>query len=139
MWFRARDTARVSCISYGKRSGLCVFFMTLIITNPAGITANQRGIRRRTVRIRQQSVSHGILSAVIDLTLTNIEPGESARVLAIDLDSARQHRLRALGMIPGTQVTVLQKKRSGTLVINLRGTRFALGSAMADQIGVEYV
>ena len=73
------------------------------------------------------------------MTLKQTEPGRSVRVLDIELDPARQHRLRALGMIPGTQVSVLQKKRSGTLVINLRGTRFALGSAMADRIGVEYV
>lgn len=75
----------------------------------------------------------------MNVTLRNAEPGRSVRILDIDMAAAPQHRLRALGMIPGTKVSVLQKKRSGTLVINLRGTRFALGSAMAERIGVEYV
>lgn len=72
------------------------------------------------------------------MTLNETEPGRTVRVLTIDLDTARQHRLRALGMIPGTCVQVLLRKRSGTLVLSLRGTRFALGGDMARKIGVEY-
>jgi len=45
-------------------------------------------------------------------------------------------RLEALGMTSGTEITVLNKKKSA-LVIFVRGTRFALGRAIAQNIEIE--
>lgn len=42
-------------------------------------------------------------------------------------------------MLEGTIVKVVQRKRNGTLVINLRGTRFALGKEITRRIEVETV
>lgn len=69
------------------------------------------------------------------MNLDQFHIGDTVRIDTIDLDTAAQHRLRALGMIPGTKVTILHKKHTGTMVIDLRGTRFALGSQMSRQIG----
>lgn len=38
-----------------------------------------------------------------------------------------EKRLEALGMTKGTPVEVLNRKRSGTMIVRVRGTRFALG------------
>lgn len=69
------------------------------------------------------------------MSLDQFNIGDVVRIDTIGVDDAAQHRLRALGMIPGTKVRILHKKRSGTVVIDLRGTRFALGAEMTEKIG----
>ncbi|MCF0246177.1 MAG: ferrous iron transport protein A [Ileibacterium sp.] len=59
-------------------------------------------------------------------------------VKSIDLDEQARNRLQVLGMIENTPVTILQRKGSGTIIISLRGSRFALGSGMAGCIEVDY-
>lgn len=45
-------------------------------------------------------------------------------------------RLEALGMTAGTKIAVLNKKKSA-LIVEFRGTRFALGKAIAQNIEVD--
>lgn len=47
-----------------------------------------------------------------------------------------EKRLEALGMTKGTPVEVLNRKRSGTMIVRVRGTRFALGSGITGKIEV---
>lgn len=68
--------------------------------------------------------------------LCDAQIGQKVRVVSVDLDVRAARRLQALGMIAGTVVTILHKKGSGTLILDLRGTRFALGSDMTRKIGV---
>ena len=72
------------------------------------------------------------------MKLTDANQNERVIVQQIHLDPDSRKRLQALGMLVGTPVTILQKKKSGTMVINLRGTRFALGSVMGKGIEVAY-
>ncbi|MCH3968660.1 MAG: ferrous iron transport protein A [Atopobiaceae bacterium] len=55
----------------------------------------------------------------------------------LDLPTATEHRLEALGMTPGTTVEVLNNKSRGTIIIRLRETRFALGRGVSSGIHVE--
>ena len=41
-----------------------------------------------------------------------------------------------LGLTMGTPLTLLNKKRSGAVIVKLRGTRFAFGKEIADGIDV---
>ena len=45
--------------------------------------------------------------------------------------------MQALGMTPGTQISVINRKGKGIMIILLRGTRFALGYNMTRNITVE--
>lgn len=47
-----------------------------------------------------------------------------------------QDRLQSLGMTQDTSIEIVQKKHNGTMVINLRGTRFALGDQITKNIEV---
>ncbi|MFR2954259.1 MAG: FeoA family protein [Clostridium sp.] len=51
-----------------------------------------------------------------------------------------EKRLEALGMTKGTPVEVLNRKRSGTIsgtmIVRVRGTRFALGRGITGKIEV---
>ena len=44
--------------------------------------------------------------------------------------------LGMLGLTMGTPLTLLNKKRSGAVIVKLRGTRFAFGKEIADGIDV---
>ena len=57
-------------------------------------------------------------------------------VSRLDLGEHLKDRLQSLGMIAGTQIEVLHKKRNGTMVIDMRGTRFALVSHNTNKIEV---
>ena len=46
-------------------------------------------------------------------------------------------RLQALGLNEGTQLTVLNRKRKGALIIRVRGTRLALGRHLSANISIE--
>lgn len=58
-----------------------------------------------------------------------------ALLLPIELE----RRLEALGMIEGSTVSVLRRKRRGAMVIKVRGTRFAVGSGISSRITVREV
>ena len=48
-------------------------------------------------------------------------------------------RLEVLGMTGGTDVLVMNNKSHGTMIIKIRGTRFALGKGITENIEVEEV
>ena len=58
----------------------------------------------------------------------------SVRGMALPFKTAK--RLEALGMTAGTKIIILNKKNSA-LVVEFRGTRFALGKAIAQNINID--
>ncbi|MEG0072762.1 MAG: FeoA family protein [Raoultibacter sp.] len=47
-----------------------------------------------------------------------------------------EKRLEALGMTRGTRIEVLNSKSGGTLIVKVRGSRFAVGRGIASKISV---
>ncbi len=70
------------------------------------------------------------------MTLDEGKAGESYTVSRMDLPEQVAHRLEALGMTLGTRVSVLGNKSRGTMVLKVRGTRFAMGRGITRRIGV---
>ncbi len=70
------------------------------------------------------------------MTLHEGEAGQSYRVSGLELPTALERRLEALGILEGTAVTVLRKKPHGAMVIYVRGARFAIGRRIAENITV---
>lgn len=62
--------------------------------------------------------------------------GGSYRVETIELPAATEQRLESLGMTKGTLVAVQNAKSRGVLVVKVRGTRFALGRGITENIEV---
>ena len=48
-----------------------------------------------------------------------------------------KRRLQMLGMTKGTEVRILNNKKSGSIIMKVRGTRFAIGRRIAEGILVE--
>lgn len=62
--------------------------------------------------------------------------GYSYLVQSIELNIKIKRRLEILGMTVNSKVEILNSKRSGTKIIKVRGTRFALGAEFAEGIEV---
>jgi len=57
-------------------------------------------------------------------------------VRGMNLPFKTAKRLEALGMTAGSKIAVLNKKKSA-LIVEFRGTRFALSNAVAQNIDIE--
>ena len=71
------------------------------------------------------------------MKLSDGDAGKNYIVDRVELELALERRLEALGILPGTKLSVLNKKTQGALIIFVRGTRFAIGKGIADNIRVE--
>lgn len=70
------------------------------------------------------------------MTLYDGEMQKDYRLKSLALNERILRRLEALGMNEGTQVRILNRKKRGAMIIQVRGTRLALGRAITEQIGV---
>ena len=70
------------------------------------------------------------------MTLSKGVVGETYIVEKMDLPDQVEHRLEALGMTLGTRVSILESKDGGTLILKVRGTRFAMGRGITGRIEV---
>ena len=70
------------------------------------------------------------------LPLGAAEPGRRLRVAGLAGGPALRARLAALGLLPGTDVTIIRRQGHGPLVVDVRGSRVALGRAVARHIQV---
>ncbi len=68
------------------------------------------------------------------MTLKEAQTGDKVNVLKINLDKSVKRRFEVLGMTEGSAVSVINRKSSGTMIINIRGTRFAVGKDFAGGI-----
>ena len=64
---------------------------------------------------------------------------EGARAILRSVEGGRQlrGRLAALGLLPGTELEVIQNSGHGPFVIAVKGSRIVIGRGMADRIAVE--
>lgn len=63
-------------------------------------------------------------------------PGMQYEIAELFTEGALRGRLEALGIYPYTRVGIITKKKSGALIVWLRGTRLALGRKIADGIEI---
>ena len=71
------------------------------------------------------------------MTLREGTIGNKYQVKEIQLEDKVKRRLQMLGMTKGTEVRVLNNKKSGSIIMKVRGTRFAVGRRIAEGILVE--
>lgn len=70
--------------------------------------------------------------------LAELEPGASARIESVDGSSPVGRRLRDLGFVPGTRVSVVRRAPLGDPVVyELRGMRLCLRRSEAQRVRVQ--
>lgn len=70
------------------------------------------------------------------MKLYDAEIGKSYIVQNVMIEEKLTRRLEALGVNERARVMILNKKKSGALIIKVRGTRLALGQKIADGIAI---
>lgn len=70
------------------------------------------------------------------MTLDKGTIGEIYTVKKIDLPEQVEHRLEAIGMTLGGKISILGGKDKGTLILKVRGARFAMGRGITQKIEV---
>lgn len=63
--------------------------------------------------------------------------GQSYEVNDTSLAPEMERRLEALGLTFGTVISVMNKKKHGAMVIKIRGTRFAVGKNIAENVKIQ--
>lgn len=70
------------------------------------------------------------------MTLANGKIGNLYIVEEIQLEASLMRRLQMLGLTRGTSLELLNRKRNGSVIFKVRGTRFAIGSEVAEGIEI---
>ncbi len=71
------------------------------------------------------------------MTLYDGEKGSSYEVCGVHVEESVSRRLQALGLNDGTVIKILNRKKKGALIIQVRGTRLALGQHISSGIEVK--
>ena len=71
------------------------------------------------------------------MTLSESIPGRVYAVESTKLNEKVGRRLEALGLIKETKVEVLNRKKNGTMIFKVRGTRLAVGKEISAGIFVK--
>ncbi len=71
------------------------------------------------------------------MTLQEGNSGSRYTVEKLELPVKLERRLESLGLIEGSEIAVLRKKRRGAMIVTVRGTRFAVGYDIATHIQVK--
>ena len=70
------------------------------------------------------------------MPLSMVSSGEVVTVTAIKAGCGLQRRLAEMGLNSGVQIKVMNSQRPGPVVIDVRGSRLALGQGVAHKIMV---
>lgn len=71
------------------------------------------------------------------MTLYDGRKGSSYEVCGVYVEESVTRRLQALGLNDGTKVKILNRKNKGALIIQVRGTRLALGRHISSGIEIK--
>ncbi len=65
--------------------------------------------------------------------------GIEYQITGIYVEYVIERRLEALGLNEGTCIKIITRKKNGAMIIKVRGTRLAIGKAIASGIEVKEV
>ena len=71
------------------------------------------------------------------MPLTMVSEGTKAVLKSIGGGHQMRGRLAALGLLPGTELEVIQNSGHGPFVVSVRGSRIVIGRGMAQRMEVD--
>ena len=71
------------------------------------------------------------------MPLNMVHEGKTAILKAVEGGRQLRGRLAALGLLPGTELEVIQNSGHGPFVVSVRGSRIVIGRGMAAKITVD--
>lgn len=73
------------------------------------------------------------------MTLYEGEKGSMLQVIGMNLPVQTERRLEVLGMLEGTRISVVNRKKRGAMIVKIRGTRFAVGESITRCIELKKI
>ena len=73
------------------------------------------------------------------MTLYEVKKEKIYIIERLYVEPSITRRLQALGLNDGTKIKVLNRKKKGALIIQVRGTRLALGKHISNGIDVQEI
>jgi len=70
------------------------------------------------------------------MPLAMVRPGELVTVIGVRAGRGLLRKLADMGLTPGIQMRVINSQMSGPVLIDLRGSRVALGRGVAQKVMV---
>lgn len=70
------------------------------------------------------------------MPLSSIQTGQNVIIESIQFDTRLRRKLQDMGLTPGVKLSVVSKSFLGPLVVEVRGTRVALGKGIVSNIQV---
>ena len=71
------------------------------------------------------------------VALSSVPQGGRARLVGVEAGQGLVARLAAMGLVPGAEILVVSNPGSGPAVVEVKGTRLALGRGVAMKIRVQ--
>ncbi|HQO57602.1 MAG TPA: FeoA family protein [Candidatus Omnitrophota bacterium] len=68
------------------------------------------------------------------IRLTTIKSGEKVILISVDGGRSSEKRLLDMGLMPGEEIKVINNPGCGSLTVNLKGARVALGHGLASKL-----
>lgn len=72
------------------------------------------------------------------MPLSSIQTGQNVIIESIQFDTRMRRKLQDMGLTPGVMLNVVSKSFLGPLVVEVRGTRVALGKGIVSNIQVSH-
>ncbi|MCI5597274.1 MAG: FeoA domain-containing protein [Lachnospiraceae bacterium] len=73
------------------------------------------------------------------MRLKDGKDGADYEVVTMTLPLDTERRLEVLGLTEGSHVLIMNNKKRGAIIVKIRGSRFALGQKIAENITVKEV
>lgn len=72
------------------------------------------------------------------MALTVVENGQEVILKEIDWGIKLKRKLESMGLTPGVKITMIQSSSFGPCIVEVRGTRLALGTEIIAKIFVRF-
>ena len=69
--------------------------------------------------------------------LSQVEAGQTVRLVSVDAGIDLKQRLAAMGLLPNVQITVVRNWHCGRIIVNVKNTKVVLGRGMAHKVMVK--
>jgi len=86
--------------------------------------------------LRKEEAANIQVEAQLLMPLAMVGPGELVTVVDVRAGRGLTRRLAEMGLLPGTQIRVVSSQMRGPLIIDLKGSRLALGRGVTQKIMV---
>jgi len=66
--------------------------------------------------------------------LATVKDGETVKIVSVKAGGGLNSRLRAMGLLPGVEIVVVNNRNSGAFVVKVKETKMVLGRGIANKI-----